>query len=254
MSDQKRVRRFALTRSEPAEIVILDEPEPCPYLPGRTARLPMRLPVRRLTRGETDERMASGDRRYGRLFYRTECPECRACEPLRVPVESFVPSRSQRRALLRGDRELRTEVGEPAVTPRRLEIYEKHKRHRGLASALEEPLDAALFEAFLVDRSVEAMEFRFWNGETLVGFGICDQGAQSLSAVYCAFDPDYSHLSIGTYSILKHIELARAQGLAYVYLGLHIAENSHVSYKARFVPHERLIAGTWRQFDGYSTG
>ncbi len=248
MSDQKKVRRFALTSAEPPEIVILDEPEPCPYLPGRTAHLPMRLPVRPLTREETDGRMAAGDRRYGRLFYRPACPACHACEPLRVPVASFQPSRSQRRALVRGDRELRTEVGEPAVTPRRLEIYETHKHQRGLATGLEEPLDPALFEAFLVDRSVDAIEFRFSRGETLVGFAICDRGAASLSAVYCAFDPAYSRLSIGTYSILKHIEFARAHSLEYVYLGLHIGLNRHVSYKARFLPHERLIDGEWRPF------
>jgi arginyl-tRNA--protein-N-Asp/Glu arginylyltransferase len=134
------------------------------------------------------------------------------------------------------------------VTPRRLEIYEKHKQQRGLTTGPEEPLDAALFEAFLVDRSVDAIEFRFWSAATLVGFAICDRGAVSLSAVYCAFDPDYSRLSIGTYSILKHIEFARANGLDYVYLGLHIRENAHVSYKARFLPHERLLDGAWRRF------
>jgi len=243
------MRQLAVIDDTPAEVVVLDEEEPCPYLDGRTARLPLRLPLRKLTPEETDRRLAQGDRRYGRLFYRPSCPACRACEPLRVMVEAFRPSRSQQRVLARGDRELRTEIGEPMVTSDRLALYDKHRTVRGLAKQSEPTLDDAMYSMFFVDRLVDAFEFRFYRGDELVGFAVSDRGARSLSAVYCAFDPDVSRLSIGTYSILKHIELARNERLAYVYLGLYIEENRHVSYKAKFVPHERRIDGTWQLFE-----
>ena len=75
-------------------------------------------------------------------------------------------------------------------------------------------------------------------------------------AVYCYYDPDLASLSIGTYSILTQLRLAAQWGMRHVYLGLYIAENAHMAYKARFLPHERLIAprdgdgnGEWREFE-----
>jgi arginine-tRNA-protein transferase len=249
LSTHITLRSRTLTRNDPPEIVVIDEPEPCPYLEGRTARLPMRLPVRALTLEETDACLAAGDRRYGRLLYRPECPACRACESLRVPVDTFVPTRSQRRALARGDRELCTVIGRPAVSADRLRLYEKHRTMRGLALPGDAEMDEEHYAIFFVDRLVDALEFRFLVRETLVGFAVSDRGARSFSAVYCAFDPDYSRLAIGTYSILKHIELARSLGLRYVYLGLYVADNPHLRYKANFLPHERLIDGAWRSFE-----
>ena len=51
------------------------------------------------------------------------------------------------------------------------------------------------------------------------------------------------------FSILKQIELCRRMNIRYLYLGLFIADNRHMSYKARFRPHERLVAGTWTRFE-----
>jgi arginyl-tRNA--protein-N-Asp/Glu arginylyltransferase len=78
---------------------------------------------------------------------------------------------------------------------------------------------------------------------------VADRGSQSLSAVYCAFAPHFSDVSLGTYCILKQIEACRAWGLRYLYLGLYVADCRHLAYKARFLPHERLVRGEWRRFD-----
>ena len=36
----------------PAEVLVHSEPEPCPYIEGQTALMPLRLPIRRLQPGE----------------------------------------------------------------------------------------------------------------------------------------------------------------------------------------------------------
>ena len=79
------------------EVIVLDELHRCSYLPGRVARLPYRHPVRELSPEEFDQRLAAGDRRTGVLLYRTECPGCQSCEPIRLDVQTFRPNATQRR-------------------------------------------------------------------------------------------------------------------------------------------------------------
>src|SRR5437762_10536556 len=93
--------RLRVVASQPPELVVYDEPGPCSYLNEQIWRLPLRLPVRPLTREEFGARLAAGDRRQGRLLYRTACPSCQACEPIRLDVERFEPDKTQRRVLRR---------------------------------------------------------------------------------------------------------------------------------------------------------
>ena len=234
---------------DPPEIVVHDEETPCSYIEGARARLPLRLPVALLDGKAFDARLASGDRRHGSLVYRPTCPSCRRCEAIRVDVERFEPSRTHRRILRRGDALLRMEMGGAAVSDDRIALYEKHKRERGLHTEDEEPIDASGYGRFLVDSCARSFELRFLLEDEVVARSIVDRGERSLSAVYCYHDPDHARLSLGTYSILKQVELCRERGLDWLYLGLYIAENASMSYKARYLPHERLIEGEWRRFE-----
>jgi arginine-tRNA-protein transferase len=235
---------YRLLLGTPPELVVHDELGTCPYLEGRTSRLPLRIPTRPLSGKELAERLSTGDRRQGIFLYRTECPSCTACEPIRIEVASFSPGRTLRRTLRRNDAVLRTEVGLPEVSERRLELYNAHKEQRGLDSG-RAPIDAAAYREFLVLSSCTTFEIRYLLNEELIGVAVVDRADDALSAVYCYYDPSYAELGLGNYSILKQIELCRSYGLRYLYLGLYIAESEHMSYKARFLPHQRLIGGSW---------
>jgi leucyl-tRNA---protein transferase len=237
-----------LLKGDPPELVVYDKPQRCPYLPERVARLPLRLPARPLSRGELDERLAAGDRRQGYVLYRTACPACRACEPIRIDVAAFVPSRSQMRAFERGERQLRCDLGEPIVDARRVELYNLHKQGRGLGDG-QLPIDAEGYRDFLVSSCCDSFELRYRHRGVLVGVAITDRGTQSLSAVYCYYDPALSKLGIGTYSIMKQLELCRRWGLRHLYLGLYIGDCESMAYKGRFLPHERLLDSGWTKFE-----
>lgn len=240
-----------LRLASPPELVVYDRAQRCPYLGERIARMPLRLPARPLDRAELDERLEAGDRRQGFVLYRTNCPQCVACEPIRIPAADYRLTRSQRRILQRGDQELKVRLGPPTVDDRRVEIYNRHKAGRGLNDG-QPPIDAEGYRDFLVSTCCESFELSYHLGDELVGIAIVDRGERSLSAVYCCYDPAVSRLSIGTYSILKQLELCRTWSLDHLYLGLYIAECDAMLYKARYLPHERLIAGEWRTFDSAS--
>ena len=42
------------------DIVIIDETEACPYLEGETARMPLRMPIGKITHEQADVRLAEG--------------------------------------------------------------------------------------------------------------------------------------------------------------------------------------------------
>jgi len=234
--------------NDPLELIVYDELGPCPYLPGQVARMPLRIPLRRLSREEFDRRLETGNRRQGRLLYRTQCPACSACEPIRVIVDKFVPGKTQRRVLRQGERAFRVEFGPPELTRDRVALYNRHKQVRGLMRD-DGALGASGYEAFLVDTCCETFELRYFVDDKLVGVAVVDRGDDALSAVYTYYDPDYEHLSPGVFSVLTQIELCRRWGLSHLYLGLYVEGCSRMTYKGRYTPHERLINGRWRRFD-----
>ncbi|HVZ87292.1 MAG TPA: arginyltransferase [Polyangia bacterium] len=232
----------------PPELVVHDEEEACAYLPGRRARQPLRQPLRPLTGAEFDLRMAAGDRRAATLLYNQACPSCVACEPIRVDVRAFEPSRSQRRAQAKGDAAIEVSMGPIEVNDARVALYRLHERGRGLGREGHPTIDRRGYQSFFGQSCVDGFELRYLVGGQLAGVAVTDRGERSLSAVYTFWEPAHAALSLGTYSILTQLALARRLQLDWLYLGLAIRDNHSMAYKLAFMPHERRIDGAWRRF------
>jgi arginyl-tRNA--protein-N-Asp/Glu arginylyltransferase len=229
----------------PDELLIWDEPDDCPYLPGRTSRLPLRLPTRMLSPAEFDVCLERGDRRSGQFLYSPACPDCAACEPIRLDVATFRPSRTQQRVWRRNERLFHSTIGAPILDDERVALFNRHKDERGLSD--DQPaLDASGYHAFLVDSCCETREMAYYLENELVMVAIVDVGATSLSAVYTYFAPALARYSLGVYSVLKQVEFCRATDRRHLYLGYFVAGSAHMIYKATYQPHERRIGGEWR--------
>ncbi len=236
----------------PSEIIVYDSEDECPYLPDTLARMPLRKPLEKLTGEQLDRRMDEGDRRYGRYLYRTACPNCQACEPIRIPVRDFEPNKTQRRTLRRGNAEFRTVVRQPLADRQRVELFNAHSDRKGLTQH-DRSTSLYDYKMFLTDTCCETLEFAYFRGSHLIGVAIADRGRSCLSAVYCFYDMDLAKFSPGTFSVLKQIEFCRERGLRHLYLGYYVGANAHMSYKAGFFPHQRLIGGQWRDFGKHSS-
>lgn len=217
-------------------------PYPCVYRPGREAQ------IRVLWSGEMSGRtykgfMDAGFRRSGQLVYQPICTGCRACMPIRVPVASFHPNKSQRRCLRRNG-DLLITASAPEPSDEKLELYRRYVTgwHGGSADS------EANFEAFLYDSPVETIEFEYRDAEKkLLAVGICDVCDDALSSVYFYFDPSSAHRGLGTLGALREIEFARAAGISYYYLGYWIEGCATMKYKIDFAPNELLHPdAVWR--------
>jgi arginine-tRNA-protein transferase len=218
----------------------------------------MRLPTRPLTAAEFSERLHVGDRRQGLVLYRPNCPECNACEAIRLDVETFTPNKTQRRIYRRGQGRFRVEMADPALSAEKVALYNKHKVGRELMGE-GDPIDETGYGAFLVDSCTDSFELRYWflepgQQERLAGVAIVDRGTDALSAVYTYFDPDLAEHSPGVFSILEQVEQCKRSGLRWLYLGLYVSECPSMAYKSRYLPHERLHDGRWVLFDRLPDG
>ncbi len=222
----------------------LSAPSVCAYLPIQQSALEYRLmldvdPV------ELDHLLERGWRRFGPAYFRPGCEGCKACVPLRVPVATFEPTRSQKRVIKRNEH-LRLEIGRPTVDAARLDLY--HRWHcmqgdaRGWAA---DRIDAEEYYHQFAFPHPCVREFAYYDdsadgGTRLVALGIVDETPSALSAVYTYHDPDYRKDSLGTASVLMQLEEAARLGKKWLYLGYRVIGCKSSEYKAKFGPHELL--------------
>src|SRR4051812_27567652 len=112
---------------------LFEEPRPCSYLNDRSASLEHRI-LLEATSAELEAMLVRGWRRFGPDYFRPACAPCSECVPIRIPIDKFSPSRSQRRAL-RNFGSFRVIVGPPVVDEARLALY--HRWHAFRESARE---------------------------------------------------------------------------------------------------------------------
>lgn len=218
----------------------MGETEECHYLPDRVARTRYRL-IDHCT-AETYQRMLErGWRRFGRLFFRHACAACQECRSLRVEVESFRSSRTHRR-IERRNRDLRIVLQHPTLTHEHLDLYDRYhedmSRRKGWPERFSEPFDYYL--TFVQGAGEYGYEILYLRGERLVCIALVDILPRAVSAVYAFYDPTERSRSLGTFSILKQIEIARSRNIPHFYLGYWIAGNPSMTYKASYAPHQIL--------------
>lgn len=217
---------------------------PCGYWKERLARDLIIDPTDPHLAAVYPQALAMGFRRSGGHVYRPYCAGCRACVSVRIPVERFVPNRTQKRCLARNaDLELR--IAPPQRTGENFALYRRYLDTRHAGGGMDDPAPEN-FDAFLACRwsPTEFMEFRL-DGE-LVALAVTDVVPDGLSAVYTFFAPELAARSLGTYAILRQVERARRENRSYVYLGFWLEGHPKMAYKLAYQPLEFLDGALWR--------
>lgn len=218
----------------------IEAPRPCAYLRQEQASLEYRLMVN-VTAEELEVLLVRGWRRFGPAYFRPACTGCQACVSLRVDVNAFVPSPSQKRALKRS-RRFRIEVGKPRVDADRLQLHVAWHATREEARGWEPTgLSHDEYATQFAFPSATGREAAWYDGDRLLALGLYDETPGGLSAAYFFYHPDIAHLSPGVGNVLWCLERAQQQHVPYVYLGYRVDGCDSLKYKGRFTPHELLV-------------
>ncbi|MHB0776478.1 arginyltransferase [Halomonas sp. WWR20] len=225
----------------------LTVPHGCSYLPEREATTLFLDPQESPGQGVYDALALLGFRRSGRHLYRPHCEGCRACVSVRIPVEDFVPSRTQRK-LINRNRDIEKRIRLAEYDDEHYALYARYIRARHADGDMHPPSREQYRTFLTLDHPyARLIEFRL-DGE-LLAVAATDVLGHGLSAIYTYYDPaaDLDRRSLGSYAILYQIEVARRQGLPHVYLGYWIQQSPKMNYKHTFQPLEYLNGRRWRR-------
>ena len=198
---------------------------------------------------QMDTLWAGGWRHFGPIFYRYhQCvtPDgLRNVQPLRVDVNLFEPTRSQRR-VLRKNEDLQIRVRTATLLEDRQELFDLHKRRfvENIPNSLEDFLGPAPHAG-----PCQTLELGAYLGDRLLAASYLDVGATGVSSIYAFFDPEEAGRSLGTATMIWEIVLARKTGRRWHYPGYAYVERSGYDYKKNFGPMECYDWDSWRPLD-----
>lgn len=223
----------------------------CSYLPDEQERLLVYADNPLLQAERYGQLIQLGFRRSGEQIYRPHCATCSACESVRVPVEDFIPSKSQKR-LLNKNKSLTIRTSN-SMSSDYYPLYERYINERHADGTMYPPSEEQ-FTNFIACDWKSPMYIEAYDGEQLIAVAVTDvvdheNIPHGLSALYTFFDPDYENQSLGTWMILQQIVLAKAHHRPFVYLGYYVEGCKKMSYKHKFHPFEQFSHNNWLRID-----
>jgi arginine-tRNA-protein transferase len=226
-------------------------PQPCPYLDGRMERKLFTALQGNQAQRLNDTLSKQGFRRSQNVLYRPSCAECSACISARIRVADFTPSRTQKR-IMKAASHLRRNATSPWATEDQFALFRRYLDARHADGGMAD-MDVFEFAAMIEETPIKSRVIEYTrpagpdeSGRPLAVVALTDVFDDGLSMVYSFYDPDLTNLSLGTFAILDHIEIAREAGLPFVYLGYWVPGSRKMGYKAGFSGVEIYKGGVWQ--------
>lgn len=216
--------------------------EPCSYISGNSQTIHYKV-IQECSKEQCESLILRGWRRFGSMYFRPICTECTACESLKIDVENYVFSKSERR-ILRKNSHLTTFIRPPSITAEHLELFYRYHAYKHKTRNWDSPkIDPKNYQAsFVSGHGNFGYEVLYFEGEKLIAVDLIDILEDGISSLYCYYDPHSPKLSLGKYSLLEQILLAKRLGLKWIYLGYYVKGCQSLEYKASYAP-SRILQG-----------
>jgi leucyl-tRNA---protein transferase len=193
---------------------------------------------------------AHGWRHFGTYFFRYSSAQhwgdLKNVLPLRVDLEKFAHSRSQKRILAK-NRDLRVVIRETFIDETKENLFYSHRER------FTENIPGSIYD-FLSEEPASVpcrnREICVYDRVRLLASSFLDLGRVATSAVYAMFDLNVSKRSLGIFTMLEAIRYSRELGCRYYYPGYAYNEPSVYDYKKNFSGLEYFDwSDRWQPFD-----
>ncbi len=218
-------------------------PHECSYLPKHQATTVFMDPRFHKDLVLYETLSQHGFRRSGEHLYRPHCQGCSACIPVRIPVQTFTPRRSQQR-IWEKNKDLTVTATTDTFELEHFNLYRRYVNSRHKGGGMDNPTPEGYLQ-FLTCAWADTVFYEFRLQQQLLAVAVIDYLGSGFSAIYTFFDPEYANRSLGVYAILWEIEEARRLQFDWIYLGYWIKECRKMSYKTEYQPLEYYWQGRW---------
>ncbi|MEA3354560.1 MAG: arginyltransferase [Campylobacterota bacterium] len=235
----------------------LEEDKPCSYFDDKICDIQYRY-MEYCSSQEQYDMLDRGWRRFGNMHFVPVCKECNSCVTMRIDVEKFKFTKSHKR-LFKKNEDIQVYVQKPTVTMEHIELFNKYHAHMKEKKQWHENIiDVQEYHNSYVNGAHDfGKEILYFKDDKLIAVALSDMMPQALSAVYCYYDHDYDEYSLGKYSILAQISLAKQNKVPYLYLGYWIKDHFSMGYKEAYKPFEVLLnrpslteETVWEEYNG----
>jgi len=182
-----------------------------------------------------------GWRRFGKMHFVPECETCTKCISMRIDVKNYVFSKSEKRVIQK-NKNTKVYIQSPTLSIEHLKLYDKYHEFMHFKKDWNyTPIEPMEYQrSYVQGKASYAKEILYCDGDKLIGVALSDILENSISSIYCFYDHDYASLSLGKYSILAQIKIAKEMKIPYIYLGYWIEDHFSMGYKKAYTPFEVL--------------
>lgn len=212
----------------------------CSYLDNKEQKTHYKI-IHACSSAYVHELVERGYRRFGKMFFKPICLDCNECQSIKIDVENYVFSKSEKRVLKKA-KEVEAYIQTPVLTKEHLDLFELYHLHMKDKKdwKYEKTTPDHYYNSFVAGHEDFGYEILYYHEKKLIGVDLIDILEDGISSIYFYYDPDYAHLSLGKYSLLKQIAHAKEINKKWIYLGYYVEGCSSLNYKADYKPYKTL--------------
>lgn len=212
----------------------------CSYLPDKNQNTHYKV-ISDCSLAHCEALIERGYRRFGKMYFRPICSDCDECKSIKIDVENFKFTKSQRRVINKAAN-IKSYIQKPTISKTYLELFEKYHLYMKEKKGWEctPSTVQSYYNSFVDAYNSFGYEILYYMDDMLIGVDLIDILENGVSSIYFYYDPDYEKFSLGRLSLYNQIMFAKKSQKKWIYLGYYVKDCPSLSYKSHYEPYLTL--------------